>query len=266
MEINNNTSYMIGLFQTDGSLSKGKGNKGKFQLEISSKDKDIIFKLKDIIPYYSGIRTRTRYTKIKKYEYNCDYISLSVCRLEFRNFLFESGVPYGKKSKIIKPPLYLEKLSIKDYVRGLYDGDGSLGMTKENIPYISFTTDSDDIAYFLVEYISKITNKPIKNIKRNKRDNIYNIVITKEDAIELCNEIYYDGCISLDRKFQKSLDVKNWKRPNNMKHNDNRKIWTKYQDEYILNHEIDESMDYLNRTEESVKMRLWRLNKKEGII
>lgn len=258
MEINKNTSYMIGLFQTDGSMSLEGKNKGRFRLELSSKDEDIIYKLEKLIPYKYTTTKIKRKTTIKGHDYNNETIQLTIYNLNFRNELLSWGIPYGKKSKIIKPPLYVENLSIKDYVRGLYDGDGSLGITSQNIPYVSFTTDSDDIANFLKEYISEITIKPLKNIKRNKRDNIYNIVITKEDAVNFCNEVYYDGCLSLDRKYQKSIEVKKWERPGGMIISP-KKYWTDGQDEYILNHEIEESMDYLDRSEKSIKMRLWRL-------
>jgi len=263
MEINKDTSYMIGLFQTDGSMSLTYPHrmKGKFQLELSIKDEDIIYKLEKLIPYHVGIRKRIRNKVLNGYSYNNnETIDLSVCSLDFRNFLLESGIPYGKKSKIIKPPLHIPNLSISDYVRGLYDGDGSLGLTIKGLPYISFATDSDDIANFLVNYISEVTGKSLKGLKRNNRDNIYNIMITKEDAIALSNEIYYEGCLSLNRKYNKSLEVKNWVRPYDMIVSE-KKFWTKEQDDFILKHDIEESTEYLDRTEDSVRMRLWRLNK-----
>ena len=260
MVIEKDTSYMIGLFQTDGNMSSYERNRGKLVLEISSKDEDIIYKLEKLIPYYSGIRKRTKNTKINGRSYRKEYISLTVCNFNFRNFLFESGVPYGKKSETIKPPLHVENLSIKDYVRGLYDGDGSLGLTGEGLPFMSFTTYSDDIAHFLNEYISKITGKPLKEIKRNNRDNIYNIMIVREDAVVFCNEVYYDNCLSLDRKYNKSIEVKNWIRPEGMIIS-NKSSWDDYQVDFILNHSLEESVEVLNRSESSIKTRLWRLEK-----
>lgn len=258
--IDKNISYMIGLFQTDGSLSKGIGKKGKFQLELSSKDEDIIYKIDKFISYNSSITKRRKKSSINGHHYNNETILLRICDLNFRNHLVEWGIPYGKKSKIIKPPLHLENLSIPDYIRGLYDGDGSLGLTGTNIPFMSFTTDSDDLAMFLYNYISKLTDKPLKDTKRNKRDDIYNIVVLKEDAVILCDEIYYNGCLSLDRKYRKAEDVKNWERPEGMIISP-KKNWSDIDDEYILSHELEESMDYLDRTESSVMMRLWRLEK-----
>lgn len=224
MGIDINTSYMIGLFQTDGSMSLDDRNRGKFQLEIAHKDEDIIYKLEKLIPYHVGIKKRSRNNILNGYTYNNNKsIIMTIWDKNFRRFLLESGIPYGLKSKIIKPPLNLSNLSILDYIRGLYDGDGSLGMTSQNIPYVSFTTDSDNIGNFLVNYISKLTGKTLKIMKRNNRDNIYNIVITKEDAVNFCNEIYYENCLSLDRKYNKAIEIKKWIRPIDMKFGAKRK-------------------------------------------
>ena len=83
--------YMIGLFQSDGSLSKNSRNRGKLQLELHSRDEDVLVKLADIIPYYSSIRQRTRKTNYAPDGFTSS--CLSVFNLSFRNLLVENGVP-----------------------------------------------------------------------------------------------------------------------------------------------------------------------------
>lgn len=262
MEINSDISYLIGLFQTDGNISEGSRNRGKATIELSIKDEDIIEKIKELIPFNYKITKRKRDINFGKYDYsNKDYISIRICDMEFRKFLNKSGVPSGKKSSIISPPLHLENLSIKDYVRGLYDGDGSLGMTGKNIPFVSIVTSSENLANFLFDYLSKITGKNRKKTSPNKRDNVYNIMITKEDAIKFCNEVYYDGCLSMNRKKEKSELVKKWVRPPKMKivTKDEYKFWTEDKDDYILNHSIEESINMFNKSKKSIQIRLIRL-------
>jgi len=112
----------------------------------------------------------------------------------------------------------------------------------------------------LLEYISKITNKPKKDNNPNSRDNIYNIVITREDAIIFCENIYYKDCFSMKRKYELSKEVKKWIRPDDMKKRDfDYKKWTKDENDYILNHTIEESIEKLNRTKKSIQIRLIRL-------
>jgi len=50
-----------------------------------------------------------------------------------------------------------------------------------------------------------------------------------------------------------------WKRPKSMRVRSKQKKWTPEQDSYILTHSLKDSMEYLDRTEQSVKLRLWRL-------
>lgn len=259
MEINKEISYLIGLFQTDGNIHETTRNRGKAIIELSIKDEDIIEKIKELIPYNYTITKRIRNNNINGHNYiNKEYISIRICDMNFRNFLKNCGVPCGKKSNIIEPPLHLENLSIPDYIRGLYDGDGSLGMTSKNIPFVSFITSSDKLSNFIQNYIKDIIGKE-KNTKRNKRDNVYNITIFKEDSVEFCNKIYYENCLSMKRKYDISVEIKNWKRPSTMKKVENRKIWNKIEDNFILNNSVEDSIKKLNRSKKSITTRLTRL-------
>ncbi len=264
LKINDNFSYMIGLFQTDGSMSSSERNRGKFSLTLSVKDEDIIYKLKKLIPYNSNISKRIKKTHFERgdkiYKYNNEIISLTVSNKYFRDFLLTCNIPYGKKSKMILPPLHLKNFSEIDYIRGLFDGDGSLGFTKQGFPYIGFVTESENVKDYLLKFFSDITEKSLKDSNRNERDNIYNILLFKEDAVKFCESIYYKDCLSLNRKYEIAKNVINWVRPIDMKIVDfERKKWTKSEDYFIVNHEVEESVDFLNRTEKSIKMRKIRL-------
>ena len=260
LKIDDNFSYMIGLFQTDGNMYESTRNRGRFSLALSVKDEDIIYKLKNLIPYNSNISKRIKKTHFKRgdkiYNYNNEIISLTVSNKYFRDFLLTCNIPYGKKSKLINPPINLENFSKIEYIRGLFDGDGSLGFTKQGFPYIGFVTESENLKDYLLTFFSEITEKSIKNANRNSRDNLYNILMFKEDAVKFCEMIYHEDCLSLNRKYNIARDIINWIRPIEMKKriSENKK-WLKEDDEFILNHEIGESIEVLNRIEKSIKMR-----------
>ncbi|WP_413200804.1 hypothetical protein, partial [Nostoc piscinale] len=59
----------------------------------------------------------------------------------------------------------------------------------------------------------------------------------------------------------KASEVLNWSRPTDMRMVKNRKLWTPEEDQFITTHSIECSMKVLNRSQNSVEMRLWRLNK-----
>jgi hypothetical protein len=152
-----------------------------------------------------------------------------------------------------------------DYFRGLVDGDGSLGFTAKARPFISFATKSENIAKTYLKLIQKITGTTKDNSK-NERDNAYNIMLNNEDAQILCSYLYYDDCLALDRKVASAKMVTDWIRPADMKKRTfTIKRWTDDQDKFITSHTIKESMAELDRTKKSIKIRLWRLAKKNPI-
>lgn len=135
--MNKEESYIYGLLITDGSLSLRTRNRGKVSLEVSKKDEDIIYKLCNLIPN-SHQRERTRDTNFKK-----DYTTkiFSNTRREFREKLISQGFPVINKTLNASPPIL--DYSEFDFWRGVIDGDGSIGITSKDIPFISLVTKSE---------------------------------------------------------------------------------------------------------------------------
>jgi len=249
-------SYFFGFVQTDGTLgwsSKNKKRKkGRLQIELGEKDLHILESFRRLFPLiYCGMGIRNRNTNFKR---NYKSYTFTICNMDFRNEINELGIPYGRKSQIISPP----KVGFceRDYIRGLIDGDGSVGVTDKGLPFISFTIKSEELKDYLLSVIERVTGEK-KRLNRNKRDNIYNIMINREKAQDFVKLLYYPNCLALKRKFKKAKIVLKWKRPKDMKRVF-QKFWEEWEDKYILNHTIEESCNFLKRTENSVGMRLWR--------
>jgi len=252
---NPNNSYFLGFAQTDGSLSKSSRNRGKLQIEVGAKDLHILKSFKELFStVYSSIKKRNRNTNFKKNHISFVFV---ISGKEFREEINKLGVPYDKKSEIIAPPTFI--FSERDYIRGLIDGDGSIGIRLGKYPFISFTVKSEKLKDYLIDIIEKITGER-KKLNRNKRDNIYNIMLNREKAQRFAKCLYYPGCLALNRKLKDVKEILKWKRSKSLK-KIFRNEWHDWEDEYILNHTIKESCKYLKRTEMSIKMRKWRLLK-----
>lgn len=145
--------------------------------------------------------------------------------------------------------------SEKDFWRGVFDGNGSIGFTKQNEPFISFVITSENLKNLLCKLLSEKFNI-YKNVHPNKRDKIYNIVLKNEDAISFANFMYENNNIHLKRKYDKYKQFSQWKRT---KKRIRQKSWTIDDINFIKTHDIKESMIVLNRTEKSIKMKLWKL-------
>lgn len=258
LDIYNNKehAYLIGFIQTDGSIYDNTRNRGKITIELSKKDINILQKLSLLFDCNISLTERKRNIKIKHYEYiDNETSTLSIFDLDTRNQI-KQYVPSSKKSDIISKPDNIIEI---DYWRGIIDGDGSIGFMKNGFPFISLVTKSDALAKDYILFISNIIGYQ-KECNKNKRDNAYNIMTTNEDAQKIIKFLYYENCLSIDRKYNMAQDIFKWIRPDNVKKIDfKRKKWTNEEDNFILSHEIEESMDYLNRTEKSIKMRLYRL-------
>lgn len=258
--MNAKESYIYGLLLADGSIyfshSKDRAvdNRGRVSLEVNSRDKDIVIKLFNLIPN-SHIRERTRNTNFKKDYTTCSFVN---AQKEFRDWLVDCGFPKDDKTFKAAPPKI--DYSEEDFWRGFIDGDGSLGFTKTGIPFISIVTTSDLIKDSFCDYIYKHYGI-IKHLNRNKRDNAYNIVLQQEDAVNLVKDLWQKDCLCLNRKAIKANQIQQWIRPEGAKKRRYRQNWTKEQDEYILTHSLEDSMNTLHRTKGSVQTRLSRLSK-----
>jgi len=205
-------SYLIGFAQMDGTMTKATRNRGRLQIELTQYDADILYEFEQLIPCNATVKERVRNVRLNGRFYKGSItVILRVCNRGFRDFMEKHGMPYGRKSETIAPSRTATESSERDYVRGLYDADGSVGFTAKGFPFVSFTTQSEAMKEYVSEYISRVTGKPIKTTNRNKRDGVYNIMVTKEDAALLAGELYYDGCLSVQRKFENARKVSEWK-------------------------------------------------------
>lgn len=249
-------SYLIGFVQGDGNIYEQTRNRGRVSIEISERDIDILLKLKTIVQRMFGcnavISKRTRDTNFKS---GYKSAKLCVCDILFRKWICQF-VPVGKKDTKISAP---NNVSEKDYLRGLFDADGSLGVTAKNRCFMSFCTKSDMIKDFLVKSISSNTGVN-KAVEKNGRDLIYNICLFDEDAVAYLSFLYGEASIYLERKYKKYLAIMEWKR-SVPKITFRRKWWSTEEDKIVTSSKltIEEKIEILNRTKKSISMRYYRI-------
>ncbi|MCX4542036.1 hypothetical protein [Streptomyces sp. NBC_01565] len=247
-------AYMFGFLQADGHLTQGAGRKGRLTAEINIRDVHILREFQQLTPYYSSITERVRTTNFAEHAHSATW---TLCALEARTVVNELGIPYGKKSRTIKPPR--AGFSRPDYMRGIIDADGSLGWTAQGFPFLSLTSASTAIAAYLCHYAKKITGTE-RTITRNKRDGIYNVCYYKETAQQLAAHLYYPGCLALEHKKANADSIAGWVRPADMRVAPPRRRWTPSEDrELLLINNPAAAASALDRTERSCAMRLWRL-------
>lgn len=247
------SAYVFGFMQADGHHYAGRGQKGRISVEIKAGDADLLRAMQQAIPWRTTITFRTRTTNFAE---SAESAVLNLCALEGRTRLLELGLPVGRKSAIIAPPA--EPFSHSDYLRGLFDADGSVGFAANGMPFLSIVTASPAIAEFAAAEILRITGTR-RTVRPNKRDGVMNLMVASDPATMLARWLYEGACIALERKRSAAVAVAAWTRPQGMRARSTPKRWTAADDAVVLQLPQREAARQLGRTARSVKMRRWRL-------
>ncbi|MEW1778185.1 hypothetical protein [Streptomyces sp. NPDC086777] len=123
----------------------------------------------------------------------------------------------------------------------------------------SLTTASCSIASYLADYGLDVTGVA-RNPKRNARDDVYNVLYMMERAQRLAADLYYPGCLALERKRTAAESPSGWVRPPGMRSAYTARRWSETEDQILL--ELSSpaaAADVLGGTTASCSLRLWRL-------
>lgn len=185
-------AYWLGFFMADSSMYKYKDvNKIQFELKIQRKDRKLLEELaKDIDFPLDKIKDEDRYRN-ETLTYGS---SLRTYNKTFCNNLIKHGI-VENRSLIKHIPKTIKKHLIEDFIRGLWDGDGTI------TNHISIST----ISKQLIDDLSKIFNS--FKIKYYIYESItsggyilYRLSISTKSYKDFKEIFYYDNCFGLKRK------------------------------------------------------------------
>lgn len=191
-ELNEKSSYWLGFLYADGYVRMKDGKSGELRIKLKDTDKNHIEKfLKDIEcdkPIKCGVDGKSKFCSVTIYS------NLLV------NRLFELGCVNNKTQKIRLPNL--DNLLMNHFIRGYFDGDGSISKVKNkpnsySVSICSNNSFNDDVLSLLgfgTAYES--TNYSV--IKINKI----------MDIINFRDYIYSNAVTLLERKLIKFKEIK----------------------------------------------------------
>lgn len=182
--------YFLGLVTTDGHNQYNK-NKKWYNVSLYTSEKEevglILNLIENIFDYNSSIRKRKSFLS-KRPNYQINISSKNVCE-----FLHKTGIPYGAKSYNIRLPSLIKFCSKKDfwhYLRGVFDGDGSIIFSGPNNTF--------KISSGSIKFIEDIQKKLVKEgfvrsrISRQK-ENVWEVKITNRPDIEKLYNLFYQN-------------------------------------------------------------------------
>lgn len=94
----------------------------------------------------------------------------------------------------------------RDFIRGLWDGDGYISISKENRNITGIISNNDKLLTTIASYLSDILGKNFCKVTYS--DGYPRIRLTSRKAFFLCNYLYCDSKVYLDRKYQSYLTLK----------------------------------------------------------
>lgn len=187
---NEQMAYWLGFLAADGNVSS-RGN--RIQCQLSFKDKEHLEKIHreiggcEVYEYFSG-------------EYkSCGWYCYSA---KIKKDLAEYGI-IPQKTGTLSIPLKLEKQYWRDFIRGYFDGDGSVYKDGNGFR-ISITSANKEILEDINSFFEENSIKPSTLYKDHS-----NVCIRfrSQAVIDIYNLLYYPDCLCLNRKKEKYLLV-----------------------------------------------------------
>ena len=186
-------AYFLGLLYADGCNTP---KVGKIMIGLSEKDKEILVTFQSSLGYNRPLYYKTA----KGYENSKPQYVLTISSKKMSLKLEELGMVRAK-SLVLKFPSWMNHECINSFVRGYFDGDGSISGNKEQKWSIIGTED----------FLRGVQNIMVSTLKigipeLRKRNNVFYLEYRGRKQIEKIKQwLYQDATIFLKRKYEKYL-------------------------------------------------------------
>lgn len=195
-------AYFLGFLYADGCVHS---TQPRFLISLQEEDKYILDKFKSELSYTGELYLRMSNSVKNQY-------ALEITSKQLKDDLINLGC-VSKKSLILQFPdeLQIPKELLHHFIRGVFDGDGGVGITNRLInnkeykeQFITFIGSNDFIEglYRKLSFLNTINVSFI-----NKGNNKQLSIKSKLDFIKMYEFLYKDATIYLHRKYNKFQDI-----------------------------------------------------------
>jgi len=187
--------YWAGFIAADGNLLK---TSNLLKIKLKYDDKDHILKFCNFLKRDD-----------KLFEETCDghkQIGVFVCNKNIKNDLINNFNITPAKSFTLQPPNKIPDALIQHYIRGYFDGDGSIGIRKNGSVRLHFVSGSKNILDWIKNNIDiKTKTDHIVSVRRRSGKNFYEIEYSGKNMNNIFNWLYKDSIqeTRLDRKYER---------------------------------------------------------------
>lgn len=191
-----NKAYILGWFYSDGNVMPN----GKCRIQIHHSDRAILEQIKNELKYTGEL------IDIPARNTSEPQVLLNVDRKKVADDLIKLGV-VPNKSLVIAFPSFdvVPENLISHFVRGVFDGDGSISITKKGFLSVGITS-TDVFCLSLSEYLKPLGITGGHFYYRRKDKNTGSFLFgTKDNTRQFLSWLYKDAELKLQRKHEKAL-------------------------------------------------------------
>lgn len=196
--INDESAYWLGILLADGSVHIKNDSKKSHYLELCMKDKEHIEKFRNFLSSSHKISKRTVKSN-GSIVYRIIIGSKYMCTR-----LIELGIKPNKTYEKINFNNFVDKQFLPSFIRGFFDGDGSIDLNPSNhIRYIGFTSMYEESLKSLQTVIKENCNVYFDylDVRESKAPMLR--LYKQTETIKFLDWIYASPQCVLDRKYNK---------------------------------------------------------------
>lgn len=193
-EWSSDLAYILGLIASDGNV-----HKNRLRICLSTKDKELLERINIRISNERGILDTKVNLKGKSFEVS----ELIVYSKRLCKKLLEYGIHENKSLDINVPSIIPQKYLIH-YIRGFFDGDGSVDInyptnkfgikTKKAQLRVRFGSASKEILEIFRDFLHANFNVKDRKIEARKSGKFFELAYSTFDSIKIYEAFYSDDC------------------------------------------------------------------------
>lgn len=189
-------SYYAGFIAADGYICGRKSEQRTLKIELSTKDKEWLYKFKENVNSESPIKERVQKNKFS-------FCGITITSKQIIDDLKTNFNITNKKSLILTPPNINDEMLRYAYILGYIDGDGSLFISSRKELILSILG-TKEICEWVKFVFSNITNN-CGSIKQKPNTKIYRLDYSSRAAREIVKKLSKIDVPKLNRKMTNEI-------------------------------------------------------------
>lgn len=191
-------AYWLGFIYADGYIA----DKGQFEISLKDEDSDHLLKFANFCNFDKSkvkLKQKTNFD-------NCFRCRITFATQHLKERFNKLGI-IPRKSLVLKYPKFLPENLERHFIRGYFDGDGCISLTKlkkegvfaKNVSLLGTKE-------FLTDLLKSINLEKILSKKDKKtNNNTYTINFKRKEGLNFLKYMYKDSNIYLERKYKRYM-------------------------------------------------------------